>query len=202
MKYKNKIYKKFIIFYCYFIMKILHIDPKSENTKMFNEYVEQDKHIFVLFYLEGCGPCNATRPEWSKIENSLKDKYGKDDSVVIADVDQDLLKEIKYLTTQPKGFPTIRYISNKGKIAEDYEDSDDVKNKDRTIDSFVEWIDSKMKKTQTGGKRRRRTNKRTNKRINKRTNKRTNKITNKRKNKITNKRRRIIINIARHSHYY
>ena len=120
---------------------------------MFNEYVEQGKHIFVLFYLDGCGPCNATRPEWKKIENALKDKYGKNEKLVIADVDQEFLKEIKYLTTQPKGFPTIRYISNKGEFSEDYEDCPDVKEKDRKIDSFVEWINSKMSK-QKGGKRR------------------------------------------------
>ena len=134
-------------------MKILHIDPKTKNTNLFNEYVEKGKHIFVIFYLEGCGPCNATRPEWKKIEHALKNKYGKNENIVIADVDQELLKEIKYLTTQPKGFPTIRYISNKGKTSEDYEDCPDVKDKDRKIDSFVKWIDSKMSK-QKGGKRR------------------------------------------------
>jgi thiol-disulfide isomerase/thioredoxin len=144
-------------------MKILHIDPNNNNTKMFNDYVEQGKHIFVLFYLEGCGPCNATRPEWKKIENALKNKYGKNETLVIADVDQELLKEIKYLTTQPKGFPTIRYISNKGKTSEDYEDSPDVKEKDRRIDSFVEWIDSKMI-NKKGGKRRTKRNKRMGKR--------------------------------------
>lgn len=148
-------------------MKILHIDPNNNNTKMFNDYVEQGKHIFVLFYLEGCGPCNATRPEWKKIENALKDKYGKNESLVIADVDQELLKEIKYLTTQPKGFPTIRYISNKGKTSEDYEDSPDVKEKDRKIDSFVEWINSKMS-NQKGGKRRTKRNKKSGKRKTKR----------------------------------
>jgi thiol-disulfide isomerase/thioredoxin len=137
-------------------MKILHIDPKNKNTKLFNEYVEQGKHIFVLFYLDGCGPCNATRPEWTKIENALKNKYEQNESLVIADVDQEFLKEIKYLTSQPKGFPTIRYISNKGKTSEDYEDCPDVKDKDRKIDSFVEWIESKMSK-QKGGKRKRRT---------------------------------------------
>jgi thiol-disulfide isomerase/thioredoxin len=135
-------------------MKILHIDSNNKNTKMFNEYVEQGKHIFVLFYLDGCGPCNATRPEWKKIENALKDKYGKNEKLVIADVDQEFLKEIKYLTTQPKGFPTIRYISNKGEFSEDYEDCPDVKEKDRKIDSFVEWINSKMSK-QKGGKSKR-----------------------------------------------
>jgi thiol-disulfide isomerase/thioredoxin len=146
-------------------MIILHIDPTTKNTKLFNQYVEEGKQIFVIFYLDGCGPCNATRPEWKKIENVLKDKYKNNDNIVIADVDQELLKEIKYLTSQPKGFPTIRYISNKGKTSEDYEDCPDLKDneKDRKVDSFVKWINSK---TQTGGSK---TRKKTNKRqINKR----------------------------------
>ena len=149
-------------------MIILHIDPTTKNTKLFNQYVEEGKQIFVIFYLDGCGPCNATRPEWKKIENVLKDKYKNNDNIVIADVDQELLKEIKYLTSQPKVFPTIRYISNKGKISEDYEDCPDLKDdeKDRKVDSFVKWINSK---TQTGGKKQSKTRKKTNKRqINKR----------------------------------
>ena len=151
-------------------MKILHIDPKTKNTNLFNEYVEKGKHIFVIFYLEGCGPCNATRPEWKKIEHALNNKYKKNKNIVVADVDQELLKEIKYLTTQPKGFPTIRYISNKGKTSEDYEDCPDVKDKNRKIDSFVEWIDSKMSK-QKGGKRRTKKNKKSRKRKTRKTRK-------------------------------
>ena len=167
-------------------MKILHIDPTTKNTKLFNEYVEQGKHIFVIFYLEGCGPCNATRPEWKKIENVLKDKYGKNENLVIADVDQELLKEIKYLTTQPKGFPTLRYISDKGKTSEDYEDCPNLKDdeKDRKVDSFVKWIDSKMFK-QKGGKRNRKSGKRI-KSGKRRTNKR--RKTNKRRRTRTNRK--------------
>ena len=161
-------------------MIILHIDPTTKNTKLFNEYVEQGKQIFVIFYLEGCGPCNATRPEWKKIENVLKNKYNKNDNIVIADVDQELLKEIKYLTSQPKGFPTIRYITNKGKTSEDYEDCPDLNDdeKDRKIDSFVKWINSKISKPITGGKRKRKTTnkkKRSNKRKRSNNKKRTNK---------------------------
>jgi thiol-disulfide isomerase/thioredoxin len=157
-------------------MIILHIDSTTKNTKLFNQYVEDGKQIFVIFYLEGCGPCNATRPEWKKIENVLKDKYKNNDNIVIADVDQELLKEIK-LISQPKGFPTIRYISDKGKTSEDYEDSTDLNDaeKDRKVDSFVKWINSKIKK-QSGGQRRK-TKKRKTKKNKRKTNrkKRTNK---------------------------
>ena len=158
-------------------MITLHIDPTTKNTKLFNQYFEEGKQIFVIFYLEGCGPCNATRPEWKKIENVLKNKYDKNDNIVIADIDQELLKEIKYLKSQPKGFPTIRYITDKGKISEDYEDCPDLDDdeKDRKIDSFVKWINSKMSKPMTGGKRKKSNKKRSNKR------RRSNKKTNKRK---------------------
>jgi thiol-disulfide isomerase/thioredoxin len=136
-------------------MIFLHIDPTTKNTKKFNKYVAQGKQIFVLFYLEGCGPCNATRPEWKKIQHIMDVKYKHNNNLVVADVDQELMQEIKYLTNQPKGFPTMIYISNKGKVNENYEDCN-ISKKDRTVDSFVEWIESKVKtqtkKTQKGGK--------------------------------------------------
>jgi thiol-disulfide isomerase/thioredoxin len=136
-------------------MIFLHIDPTTKNTKKFNKYVAQGKQIFVLFYLEGCGPCNATRPEWKKIQNILQLKYKNNNNVVIADVDQELMREIKYLTNEPKGFPSMIYIGNKGKVNENYEDCN-ISKKDRTVDSFIEWIESKVKtqnkKAQKGGK--------------------------------------------------
>jgi thiol-disulfide isomerase/thioredoxin len=125
-------------------MIFLHINPTTKNTKKFNKYVSEGKHIFVLFYLEGCGPCNATRPEWKKIKNVLNMKYKHNNNVVIADVDQALMREIKYLTNEPKGFPSMVYISGKGTINENYEDCN-INRKDRTVDSFIEWIESKVK---------------------------------------------------------
>lgn len=130
-------------------MKILHIDPTTKNIDEFNNYVDEGKKIFVLFYMDGCGPCNATRPEWEKIENALS-KYKNNDDIVVADIDQKLLKQIKNLSSEPTGFPTMRYIYDRGKKYEDYEDSS-IQTKDRTIDSFVNWIDSKMKTK--GGRR-------------------------------------------------
>jgi len=129
-------------------MIVLHIDPTTENTNSLNEYLNTDKNIFVLFYLEGCGPCNATRPEWQKIENVLSDEY--DDSIVIADVDQSLIKKLKKINIQPKGFPAMYHITNKGKTYSDYEESN-INNKDRTIDSFVEWIETNIKQNKMRG---------------------------------------------------
>ena len=132
-------------------MKFLHIDPKTDNINLFDEYVSQGKHIFVLIYLEGCRPCIATRPEWKKLENTLNDKYKTNDDLVVIDVDQSLLEKMTKLKEQPKGFPTILYITDKGETSEEYNEKDE--KTFRKVDSFVKWIDSKMKKQQ-GGKRR------------------------------------------------
>ena len=132
-------------------MKFLHIDPTTDNINLFDDYVSQGKDVFVLIYLEGCGPCIATRPEWKKIENVIKDKYKSNDNLVVIDVDQELLKKMTKLKNQPLGFPTILYITDKGNTTEEYNEEDE--KIFRKIESFEKWIDSKMKK-QKGGKRR------------------------------------------------
>jgi Thioredoxin len=118
-------------------MEFLHINPSTANAHMFDKMVDDGKHVFVLIYMEGCGPCEATRPEWTKIQNILGDSQQKMKypGVVIADVDQSVSNNIKHISGL-SGFPTMRYISDKGKVIENYE-------KDRSIDAFINWIDSK-----------------------------------------------------------
>jgi len=148
-------------------MIILHLNPTKRDTATFNKYVEEGKDMFVLFYMEGCGPCNATRPEWDKLEHILKDKYNHNNNIVVVDIDQELLNEIKYIGTPISGFPTMRYIGKKGKVVEEYENSK-IKQKDRKVNSFVEWIASHVHTQQKGGSKqkgrfrsRRRKNKKT-----------------------------------------
>ena len=95
--------------------------------------------VFLLIYMEGCGPCNATRPEWKKIANVLAKDFLNRDDVVIASIDQLLINDLKNLANPPPSFPTMRFITNGGKTVENYEDSK-IEKKDRTIDSFIEWI--------------------------------------------------------------
>ena len=95
--------------------------------------------------MEGCGPCNATRPEWSKIESALKDQYAKNDKLVVIDVNKIFLPDIKTIG-KVDGFPTMKYIGNYGKTVEPYENSS-IKKKDRSISSFINWIESKINET-------------------------------------------------------
>ena len=92
--------------------------------------------------MEGCGPCNATRPEWKKIEHVLAKDFLNRDDIVIAAIENNLADDLKNLTTKAQSFPTMRFICDGGKTVENYEDSA-IENKDRTIDSFVEWVKNK-----------------------------------------------------------
>ena len=152
----------FIIFCLFIIMVFLNITTanykeKYENNKtrldVLNNVIESSSKnkAFILYYMEGCGPCNATRPEWEKLKTVLK-KYADDNTVAIVDIDQVLSSKVKDAKKEPNSFPTIRFITNKGKDVENYEDSN-VENKDRTIDSFVDWINGKMNDKQNGGRR-------------------------------------------------
>lgn len=125
-------------------MKVIHVDTR-ENVGEIDKAVNQGKHVFLLIYMEGCGPCNATRPEWEKLESALEEQYKKNDKLVIIDVNKDFLSDVKSVK-DVDGFPTMKYIANKGATVESYEDSG-VKNKDRSIDSFINWVESKVTNT-------------------------------------------------------
>lgn len=140
-------------------MVFLHIDTKNYNVKdetgdtpinTLNKFMTNDKDIFALIYMEGCGPCRATRPEWEKIPHVLKGDIANNNEILIVDIDKDLLSKVKNIKTQPSGFPTIRFISNRGKISEDFEDSNlSEEYKNRDIDSFVKWINFKLHEKQS-----------------------------------------------------
>ena len=130
-------------------MIFIHVDPTTNNIEVINQYIEKGKELFILFYMEGCGPCNATRPEWSKIKNVIGEKYKKNGNIVVADIDQEMISKMKYFTNPPSGFPTMIYISKKGNQTENYENSS-ISNKNRSIDSFVDWIQSKVNNIKGG----------------------------------------------------
>ena len=134
-------------------MHILSIHNKSElfkgksnskNKNVIDDMIKNKKHVFILIYMEGCGPCNAARPEWSKMAHTLQKQYANNKDIVIIDLNKDLLPLVKNVG-DVSGFPTMKYITNKGHTVESYEDSS-IKTKDRTVDSFINWIESKVLK--------------------------------------------------------
>jgi hypothetical protein len=128
-------------------MVYLEINKKNYNTRTPNLLEQLNKYLsnknnksFVLIYMEGCGPCNETRPEWSKLKNILS-KSNNNKTIGVFSIDKDLVSKVSKLK-EPNSFPTIRYITDSGNKVENYEDSD-ISKKDRSIDSFIEWIKDK-----------------------------------------------------------
>ena len=124
-------------------MYILHINSGKDDGKI-DKMIKQGKQVFILVYMEGCGPCNATRPEWAKLESALKTQYAKNDNLVVVDIDKDYASSIKHIGNID-GFPTMKYFCNNGKTIETYENSS-IKKKDRSVTSFINWIESKINK--------------------------------------------------------
>lgn len=116
----------------------------SENAKKMNDIIKKAKHVFILVYMDGCVPCNATKPEWKKMCESLENQYSSTDDVAILDLNSKFMNEVDGLG-DVNGFPTMKYISNDGNIIEAYDE-------DRDSDSFIKWIKSKVSKKMGGGK--------------------------------------------------
>ena len=122
---------------------MVYITINKYSPKLIKKLDDSLKHkkTFVLFYMEGCGPCNAVRPEWNKLQNVLNSSFHRRNDVSIVDIDQNYTRHLKHMKNDLRGFPTMRFYENNQ--YENYEDSP-ISNKDRTIDSFVEWIKVKL----------------------------------------------------------
>lgn len=128
---------------------MVYLEITKNNNKQHIEQLNQqlakkDGKLFVLIYMEGCGPCNETRPEWSKLKNVLSKDILNDDDIMVVAIDKDVVGKFDKIA-EPNSFPTIRYITDGGNTSETYEDSD-IETKDRSIDSFVDWIQHKTKR--------------------------------------------------------
>ena len=120
-------------------MIIIHADSEL-SAKQVNQYVNDGADVFMLIYMEGCGPCNATRPEWAKLEGALKHQYKNNDKLVLATINSTIVGSINHIG-DVNGFPTILYLSNNGSKMEHFEDSS-INDKQRNVDCFVNWIES------------------------------------------------------------
>jgi len=96
------------------------------------------KVVFLLIFMNGCTPCDLTKPEWKKITTHQPDVLKKNDDIVVASIEQSLLKQLPSSIPEPSGFPTILCIRDGGKTITNYE-------KDRTVKAFVKWIQSNIR---------------------------------------------------------
>ncbi len=136
--------------------RVIEIDPLmngyQNDIENFNNDLGSGKHIFLFLFMDGCGPCNQTKPQWKKMQKMLKNSHGNREDVVVAAINQKLFEKLNNAGKEPMGYPCLRYI--KGPSVEEYEDSI-IQNKDRSTESFINWIESKIQKQRGGRKTRR-----------------------------------------------
>lgn len=113
------------------------VDQKIEMVK---DAIKNNKKVYMLIYMMGCGPCEATRPEWYKLEHSPLVK-GLGTDIYVVDIDKNYINKLSDVmdTSDISGFPTLRYIFD-GKT-EEFESSS-VPKKSRETESFAAWTQS------------------------------------------------------------
>ena len=120
-------------------------DLSNENNKKNMEFLKQHigsgKQGFLFLYMDGCGPCNATKESWKDINKHIKKQHLSNSNIIVAEINKDLFEEMQNIGSDPMGFPTLRYINKNGKIIEEYESS-------RTPQGFAQWIESKISRPQ------------------------------------------------------
>lgn len=131
-------------------MKSLIIPDNNNGTNQdmineINKLLKNGKNVFLFTYMDGCGPCNSTIPEWDNISTSdkLKDHLKHGDDVVTVRINKDLFPLLKGMGSEPGGFPSLRHVTNDQ--VEEFEDWQSP-TKSRSTDSFVEWIEEKISK--------------------------------------------------------
>jgi hypothetical protein len=122
-------------------------DPQPD-IDMLNRQLDDGKHIFLFTYLDNCGPCNQTKPKW----DSMKHKIKNNNDVVVVRLNSKLFPLLKKMGSEPAGYPSIRYVNNKG--VEEYEDCTGSGVKDRSTESFLRWIQHKTGSPSSSHKKR------------------------------------------------
>ena len=138
-------------------MKFLIIGDKSDtlneeeqrHIQQLREGIQHKKKVFLFTFMNTCGPCINTKPNWDKTVHHLNKKYTDADDFLVARVNYKFLDQLGNTGPEPSGYPSMRYISDG---VEEYEDSG-LPSSDRSTESFVEWITSKIEKEEHKSKR-------------------------------------------------
>ena len=122
----------------------------AEHVKVRTHLKGVPKHTFVMFYMNGCGPCNQTKPLWmetAKYFNGLKIPSKKQkEGLIICAIES---KFANLINKDINGYPTFCYYLN-GQL----QPNDNFK-AERSVQEFVNWI-NKAGEKKSGGKTKKR----------------------------------------------
>jgi hypothetical protein len=107
----------------------------------------KDKHGVILFYMDGCNPCNMIKPHWNKAIEELKSEVGEE--IILGAIERGKLDSFnKHINVNHhvNGFPTILYLHPSN------HSSPEVYNGKRTHEDIRGWIMEKKNRS-TGAKK-------------------------------------------------
>jgi hypothetical protein len=120
-----------------FVGPIVDTISNSKEITTVKHHLSMHKPLFLFLYMDGCGPCNSTKPAWNAISSHLPDSFKSGSNAMVVQMNQTLFPFFPgSLGTEPLGFPTFRFIH--GSTVEEYEGG-------RSVQALVQWIQSKSK---------------------------------------------------------
>ena len=123
---------------------VLDVKDKAGAHKLEQVHNLPNNNLIVLYYRDGCPPCDALAPLWKKACNKIRRRYKCGDknahaSTVIANVDDNGIKHLKNVFHDIKGTPTLMHMTNKNgsKTRNEF-------NMERTADNLTKWLRSSL----------------------------------------------------------
>jgi thiol-disulfide isomerase/thioredoxin len=122
-------------------------DDDETKIQNVNDHIDKGHHAYIFVFMDGCGPCDSTKPNWRKFAKDYKSENANTEkNIMIVRINKDLFGNLKGAGGEPGGFPTLRHISNKNSSEYEKQMGDKA---DRSSESFNNWVNG-----QSGGKRR------------------------------------------------
>jgi thiol-disulfide isomerase/thioredoxin len=119
--------------------KIIHYEMKPTMNHDFTpvaNHLKSGKPVFAIFYMVGCGPCEAARPEWNKLR---QEQHKLPQHALLMEIDHELKHNLAdslgpafYEIKRISSFPTITLLQ-KGTKMRPYEGR-------RMVQDFKKWI--------------------------------------------------------------
>ena len=162
----------------------IHVDNEESMKKFLSILKSTQDYIFMFLYMDGCGHCEAMKPEWEKLL-SMKEIESK---LLLVRINATQINALpQELTQNLLGFPTLYMVKN-GKIKVEFM-------KERTAEEmkkFILEVISNEKDKSVGGAKNKKKNNKTSKKKNKKSSykrKNSSKKTNSRKSSTKTKTR-------------
>jgi hypothetical protein len=126
------------------MIKFFNVDHASSNSlPHLNNHLNDRKHkIFLFTYMDGCGPCNETKPMWDRLplmQQQIRRLNEPQHDIIIAKVNEKSFGSlVPRLGEKPMAFPSISFFS-------DFKKKDEF-NGMRNPNEFIKWINNSIQK--------------------------------------------------------